>query len=643
MPWFRKHKKILMASLVGFLMVAWGVLPTVSHFVAEQAEDYGDLLGRPISHHSFQRASMELDFISRAGFMQQTPVIRRFIMTGDLEEEEEPTEGRITGEAAWRYLMLTYLAEDADIQVSDTEVHEILGQLPPHLQDRNTYNAIKNWMAIAQLTTRTEESYGPRQTDLWMEYVYENREVNIQYAKVEPEIFKPLIEVTEEEIHAFYEEHKETRPDPDAGIPGYFAPERVMLEYTYPDLDAVKQTIEVAEEEIQNYYEENKEDFIKEEIDDEEDVIDEVDDTPTEEDQGEENETQEENNQPTADGGDEEENGKEDPRYKPLTEVREEIEEIIVSEKAQEKVEELALSVMEALDALPTRPGRPLNMQQVAGRFERRGVRYERPEGQYEIPYLSREEITESVPAGTEVAQLVFDQELDIGFTERVEGPDGPVIIQVRERKEPSPEPFERVADHVKEDLIGRLSMERAAEFTDTLKNLVREKGFREAAEAGDKKIVEQLGRPANEESGDLENENDREEQEAEERPELYYLSIAESGFISKRNPQIEGEDRTDIVRKALNVPTGDVFVAKDYGPSPASFVIEKSEEREADPDGFASWMQNRKWMEYQNFMMAAMQQRPLNPEDWTSQQKMVWHRLQGLLGKNPPPSILLN
>ncbi len=657
MPWFRKHKKILMVALIGFLMFTWGMLPALRHFATEAVERHGSIMDRPVTPQALHRAAGELELISSAGFMQRKPLIERFILVGDLEPEEEASEMRITGDAVWRYLMLTYMAEDAEIEVPEMLVREILQQFPPEMQNRTTYNAIKNWIAISELTDFTEHAYGPWNTDLWMKYVYNNHAVNAEFVKLPSEIFAPATEVTEKDVHDFYARHKEKRPDPEAGKFGYMAPERVKIEYAYPDPDIIKEQIKIPEDQILNYYEANLEEFvIEEKEDEEEEPAKEKDeengepDADTGEDESPDREEREDAGEMTLedDGRDENDVGAEDPEpsYRPLVEVRDEIEKILIPKEAKRVAREIAESVMEALDALHARPGRPLNMQQIAGRYAGRGFRYELAETKDGAEYLAREEVEQVVRAGRSVARLVFDEEVDIGFPEKVDGPDVPVIFQVRDRKEPSPEPFERVKKQVEGDLLAVRSLEKATEFAETLKELARDKGMQAAAGEADRQLVETLGKPSLEKNN---SEDERESGAEEEDPgngeeKLYYLEVSESGFISLENPRIDGVRREDIVRKLLHAAKGEALVIKDTGRSPASFVIEKIDEKGADPEGFQTWLQRRSQMESQRqylLMITAMQGHPLSPDYMSEPQKLLWQRLQSMQEKYPPPSAI--
>ncbi len=627
-----------MAALVGFLMFTWGMLPVLRQLAVDPAEEFGELMGQSVTPHMFQNASRELERISAFGFMEQMPILEEFILYADLEEGEQRRPGRITSEAVWRYMILNRKVDKADLKIFDHQVDAVLEQFPPQMRDRLTYNAVRNWMGILELIGLRAESMAPRSPEMWMEYAYENHRIRLQYVRVDPDIFAPVVEVSDEEIEDFYEQHKDRRPDREAGVFGYLAPERVRLEYAWAEIDDLKEDIEVSEESIRDYYDENRQQF---RIEQEDDGAGE-DPAPDNAEEGEDGELEGGEEEPSGDhetdADEAEDNGADandddgialeeedpdaapgedadEPAYRPLSEVRDEIRSTLAQQKAEQEARRRAESVLGILERIPAPPGQPRPLRQHAGTH---GLRYVQVRDRDGNEYLSRQALVRDIDAGEKIAQLVFDEEAEPGMPEMVEGPDGPVIVQVLERKEPAPAPLEEVRDRVEQDLVRHLSLDKAFQTAGRLKERAEEEGFHEAVKEKDRRLVQLLGDPepertdSDEEDGEVENEEDDEK--------LHYLALTESGLISLARPIIGGAMREDMVKELLNTARDELVVMEDGGYPPASFVMKKTEEIAADREGFEQWKMFRRHMELGR--------------------RLEWW-LWGLQDRYPPPSAL--
>ena len=149
----------------------------------------------------------------------------------------------VTYESAWRYLVLLYDAEAAGVQVSDGEITELLESLPQFSDQsgfrRDVYVGVLRTVRLAgrghvplvhadvqggQAHTLHREAVLVSDPELWMDYVYISESVRISYVRLDGSLFRPLVQVTDEELVKFYEEHKDVLPaDSPDGI-GYKAP-----------------------------------------------------------------------------------------------------------------------------------------------------------------------------------------------------------------------------------------------------------------------------------------------------------------------------------------------------------------------------------------------------------------------------------
>jgi peptidyl-prolyl cis-trans isomerase D len=80
---------------------------------------------------------------------------------------------------------------------------------------------------------------------------FENEEINIEYVVFNPESYKDSVEVTDEALHAYYEENKgKYRTDP-----------QIRLKYLSFPFDEIKET-DISDEKIQQYYQQNIQSYI---------------------------------------------------------------------------------------------------------------------------------------------------------------------------------------------------------------------------------------------------------------------------------------------------------------------------------------------------------------------------------------------
>jgi len=71
-----------------------------------------------------------------------------------------------------------------------------------------------------QLYAYRQECVHVSDAELWMEYNRLGRKAKLRLVEIRPEIFFPGLAVTEEELRAFYEEHKDHQPDTSTPWPG---------------------------------------------------------------------------------------------------------------------------------------------------------------------------------------------------------------------------------------------------------------------------------------------------------------------------------------------------------------------------------------------------------------------------------------
>jgi hypothetical protein len=677
MSWLRRNRKVLMGILVVALMVAWGALPALKYLATGSGPTRGRIRGEPVGPRELQQASNQLSSLTRFGLLQRNSGIGGFIFAGQ--------QSRGAGvEAVWRYLVLAREAEAADIRVLNEELQGLFGpESPLPRGDRSLRRGLVNLIRISKLFAFRMDTVHTGTVEQWMEYYHQNYEAKLRLVEFQPEIFEPVIGITQQEVREFYDERREQSPDPRTGTPGYLAPERVRLEYAFAPVEDYKEKVSVSEEEIEQYYQDNKADYEIEEPEEpeEEPPTEEEEETgespqqtegqevtEAEEEEGTEGEDNPDNpgaeseadpDEETAaespaesdhgdESGEEKTPEEEGPQYQPLEDVREEIRGELLQQKAERMASDQLEKVLDDLEAASSDyVNEPLPLQQMA---KRHGLRYARPTAGNGRRFLSRSEIRSAVPGGSQVAGRIFDEELQINFTFQVETGEGPLVGQVLERREAQPETFEAVKDRVERDLRRHRSMAKARTLAGKLKKNAAETSLDQAVAEMNERLVNLLGPPPKEENPENETgeapesgeegeepaeegaektdggeaeEADGEEEE-QDSGEPAYLAVHETDFVSLSQPRIEALDtrRPTVVREALTVPEGEMAVVVEDPPDPACYLIEKLQGREADPAGF--WM----WMQQQQFRtMFVGPQREL--QSW----------LDGLLEESPPPA----
>ncbi|MFW6279654.1 MAG: hypothetical protein ACOC2T_01355 [Planctomycetota bacterium] len=593
MSWLRKNRKIIIAVLVVVLMIAWGALPAIRYLVGDGQRTQGEIRGEPIGPIQMRNASEELSRLGQYGVLDSSGGIGRFIFGGQDARGADQ-------DAVWRYLVLVHEADAAGFEVAEEELDDVFApEGPVPAGDPVLRRGVENLMKISRLVSFRMDSAYRSTAEEWMKFNFEQFAVKMRLVEVDPEIFLDRVEVNEEEVREFYEDRKDVRRKESEGTIGYEAPERVRVEYAFARPDDFEEKVEVSEEDIEEHYEENKSDYAVESEGEKE---------------GEDNDNGGEGSSESEDGSDDD---SEEPEaeYQPLAEVRDEIETTLQENKAQSHVEELMERVMEDLDQVADNyVNEPYPLGQMARRHD---VEHVIPETEGGRDYLSAAEIRERLPGGEQVAERIFEEELEAHYYTFIDTGDGPMVLQVLDRQEPRPEPFDEVEERVEQDLRMHTAMERARELAGEVKDRLAENGWEEVINDVNAELVDELGSPEN--TGENEDAEDAEH----EGDGSGYLNVIETDFVSRDNPRIEelGEDRRNLVAEVMELEAEDVAMVEEPPPNRSWYVCERADVRAPAEAEFAQWRMQRQF------------QTMFRPQ----QELQEW--LEGLVEKSPPPS----
>jgi len=577
--WFHRHRRYLLAGLVVMLMVSWGILGVMGRLLRPQSEPLGSIGGEPVDQRDLYDAGRSLQVALNLGLADArtvyllqlggAPVHVQAALTvlsealGNFVFEQGARAN--DAEAAWRFLTLWEEAEDDGIEVTNEELRETILYLPA-LQGENGFSAanyraflriaglsdeemvacVSRLAKVAKLLCLRRGAIASSPAELWMSYAHEREQMRVNYVVVDSSLFLPMVEPTDQQLNAFYAEHKEILPDPASGRIGYMAPERVRVEYALAPLEELAAEAQVSEQEIVDYYEANKGEFLKE--------------SPTPE--GED----------AAGKASEAEQGTAEPRYRDLSEVRAEIRSKLARQKARDKAIELVRTVQRELDAVADHfPNEPQPLQQMARRHALQCRLARTPSGG---ELLTRQELMTLVPEGKQMAEFAFAEELSTYYPRVIVSGEQPVIYQVLERRDPEPLPFEEVRETVRKDYAQSEALKKAAVFGQKLKELVVEVGFEQAVETMNQRLSDLLGSRA---------------PSADDGAAAWPLTVQRSELFSRASRYAGGIDEfvPNVMKAAFELGDMEVAAVTEGPPVSRCYVIRPAERQEASGESF--------------------------------------------------------
>ncbi len=554
----------MLVAVAMLLIVGWGVLPNLRRMQQQEGRGLGQIRGEEVSRADVYHARTVLQLVLRLGLMDArtymsmayggvNPGTQSFyvLLFGPFRQFVFPEGSRLTREPVWRYLVLLREAEKAGVEATMAETELLLAAVPQlreggdfsrdryarflsstRYRDAVLTHSFNELARILKLIAARRAAVLTTYPERWMTYAFRNEQARIRFVALEGELFAPLVEPSEEELRAFYEERKDRLPDPDEGTYGYMAPERVRLEYAIAPVEQIAEGVEVSQEEIGAYYEENKDEYAVPE---------------------------ESPGQQTS--------------YRSLDEVRGQILEELTMEKAREEAYRRVEAAMADLAAAgESYGGGPQPLGQMARRHE---LRYEVARIGEGRELLSRQEVTERVPAGARVAELAFGPQESLYFPTQIAPPDGPfMIVQVLEHRSPEQQEFPDVEEQVRQDYRVANGLDRAVTFAEKVKALAAKEGLADAAEQMRSRLTDLLagaGAPA---------------QESEEP----LLAVEETEVFTRTTRRVPGlgAEAPEVVKQSFALEPGELAVVREGQPASRAYVIEVLERRPASQEDFA-------------------------------------------------------
>ncbi|MEK7775897.1 MAG: hypothetical protein AAB331_00790 [Planctomycetota bacterium] len=533
--WFRRHQKIVYSVMI-FAMFVWGISYSAMELIPQKP--IGKIQGRKITQNEFAD------------------------MLGRWQRLFFPQEQQSVVSLVWKQLMLVEEAGRMGIVVTEQEAEEGFLRLGFQMfgeaanVDRNTLvqylcnnfrlnqeqivRTLREALLVEKLDSFMRSSVKMTSEEIWQRYSMENEQAKIKAIALKARDFVDSVNVTEDEIRAFYEKHKNEEDNRDSGKPGYKLPDRVKIECVMANLEDFAKLAVVSEDEIKKYYEENKDAQYK---------IAAPESAPAAKTAGADDK------KPASDE-------KATPSYKPLAEVKEDIQTTLRRQKATEKVSEVIGKMDEEVYEALDKTERP-SFKDLANKYK---LVYEIPKSKVTgSEYLTEKDFLDVLPGAEHPAQAAFSREVyepstPIAFVA------GKVVFQVIDKKPSEAAPLEEVRNVVVNDLK-------------------MEKGLLKAKEIAEKITGSTKAMTLDETINLLKTEGGGKQFPVSETD--YFASPMK--IFNKESRYIEAlkEDCPNVAKKAFDLKAGQFGVAQEMSGEKACYIVNLLERKPADKTAF--------------------------------------------------------
>jgi len=548
--WFRRHQKTVYIVMI-FAMFVWGISYSAMEMIPKKP--IGKMFGRKITQNEF--ADM-LGRWQRLFFSQAKESIVSLV---------------------WKQLMFVEKAKSMGIIVTTQEIEDGLQRLAFQifggsenidrsmliqflcsnfrLNQEQLVRTLREALLVEKLESMIRMSVKMTADEAWQRYSLENEQVKLKVLTLKAKDFLDSVNVTEDEIRAYYEKYKNDEYNAESEKPGYKLPERVKLECLIAKYDDMEKQVSVAEEEVKKYYEDNKEAQFK---------ITTVEQKPED---VKEDKTATKEGSPT-DKQPLEKEEKTSTTYKPFAAVKGEIQKILARQKAMEKATEIMNKLDEEIYETMDKAERP-SFNDLADKYK---VMYEIPKGKKsKNEFLTESDLLELFPGSDQIVQVAFDRDkyeasIPFNFVE------GKVIFQVIDKKPSAAAPLEEIRNVVIHDLKQEKGLLKAKEIAEKYVGSTKRISFNDIA----KSIRTESGKKD--------------------------IPVCETDYITrpmklfnKDSRYIEAlkEDRPNVAKKAFELKPGQLGIAVETSGEKACYIIGLVDRKSADKTAFEKDREN--------------------------------------------------
>ncbi len=564
--WFRRHQKTVYIVMI-FAMFVWGISYSVMEMIPKRP--VGRIFGKKVTQNEFAD------------------------MVGRWQRLFFPQARESVVSLVWKQLLFVEKAKRMGITVTAHEIDDGLQRLAFQifganedinrsglmqflcsnfrLNQEQIMRTLGEALLVEKLESMMRMSVKMTTDEAWQRYSLENEQVKLKALTLKAKDFLDLVTVTEDEIRAFYEEHKNNEYQEGSEKPGYKLPERVKLECLVARYDDMERLVSVAEEEMKKYYEDNRETQFK---------------VPA---SGHEP-AEKEGKTATKDGPSADEQPVKEEKtsaaYKSFTEVRGEIQKTLARQKAMEKAAEIMSKLDEEIYEAMDKAERP-GFKNLADKYT---VAYEIPKGKKSnSEFLTENDLLELFPGSNQIVQVAFDRDKHEASVP-LEFIEGKVIFQIIDKKPSAAAPLEEVRNEV----ISDFKIEKALLKTKE----IAEKNLQTFPNGSFDDIVKAIRA----ETGKRD------------------IPVCETDYINRpmklfnrdsRYIEALKEDRPNVAKKAFELKPGQLGIAIETSGEKACYIISLVDRKSADKKAFEKDRENatkRYLYEKQEAFMTAWQ-----------------------------------
>ena len=369
--WFRRHQKTVYIVMI-FAMFVWGISFSAMELIPKKP--IGKMFGRKITENEF--ADM-LGRWQRLFFSQAKESIVSLVWKQLMYVEEAKRVGIVvtTQEVEEGLQRLAFQIFGGNVNVDRSRLMQFLCT-NFRLNQEQIDRTLREALLIEKLESMVRMSTKMTTDEIWHRYSWENEKVKFKALTLKAKDFLDSVNVTEDEVRAYYEKYMNDECDAGSGNPVYKLPERVKIECIVAKFDDVEKQVSVTNEEMKKYYEDNKESQFK---------ITTVASKP----ENAKDDKAADKGAPTADKkastkeekktvDENKDHGKKSsPSYKSFEEVKGEIQKTIARQKALEKSTEIMNKLDEEIYETIDKAGRPA-FKDLANKYK---LTYDIPKG----------------------------------------------------------------------------------------------------------------------------------------------------------------------------------------------------------------------------------------------------------------------
>ncbi|NOZ21466.1 MAG: hypothetical protein GXP25_10305 [Planctomycetes bacterium] len=254
LEWFRKHQKHFLAALAAFLMVAWGAGGFLRNLVGKQYA--GRVFGEKILRSVIRDMNYRWEK-SRVGSRYARRLSKSELWDAYILLDEARRMGLGVSPQEIRFAILN---DPRFFDKTGFNMHAYQNFLAQSRLDAAAYEkTVEEQILVSKLLSILRNSAKVSTEDAWQKYAENNERVKVKYVAFATDLLVSDIQVTEDELKAFYETHKGNFPDPNKGKPGYKRDESAKIEYVIVKKSDLAEPGKVTDKEIAAYYEKHKE------------------------------------------------------------------------------------------------------------------------------------------------------------------------------------------------------------------------------------------------------------------------------------------------------------------------------------------------------------------------------------------------